>query len=276
MSASPPAASGKCWGSVDLGRAGEQRAPARRIGLERDLRRLPPAFRRKAQPAAIRQRDHRVVGDRHAFGLAAGEDMALVEEGMPVDSRSSLTRSAPIALRSRRKRATVSPFFRSVPRCDQLAVRRPAVARRIVGRGVAEGRAEEIARETAEMRRRVVRHFFAQPRHLVQHRDLAPVALDDQFGDHPATASRPLPSRPLLRSRHVPSVDAPSVAIPVPRKHLLTAPKGRSGRLAMILERKFHFLTIGNLCAVVSVSEFGEGSSAQQEGHGRLSHIPRK
>ena len=66
------------------------------------------------------------------------------------------------------------------------AVGRPAVSGRIVGGRVAEGRAEKIAGQPAEMRRGVLRQseFLAEPRHLVQHRDLAPVALDDEFGDH--------------------------------------------------------------------------------------------
>jgi hypothetical protein len=116
--------------------------------------------------------------------MAAGEDMALVEEGMPVHQPQFLDEVGAhrLAVESEAGHGLVALSLR--PEMRPARVRRPAVARRIVGRGVAEGRAEEIAGQAAEMRRGVLRHLLAEPRHLVQHRDLQPVALDDQLGNH--------------------------------------------------------------------------------------------
>jgi hypothetical protein len=58
----------------------------------------------------------------------------------------------------------------------------------------------------------------------------------------------------------VPSAEAPPVAIPFQRKHLsLTRPAAAPEGSKTILERKFHLLTIGNICAVVSQMEVWEG-----------------
>jgi hypothetical protein len=54
---------------------------------------------------------------------------------------------------------------------------------------------------------------------------------------------------------------------------LYRASKPERKAFRQILERKFHFLTIGNLCAVFSSVELRGGFMRITEGHGRLSRI---
>src|SRR5690606_30309007 len=65
-------------------------------------------------------------------------------------------------------------------------IRRPAMGGRAVCGGVAEGGAEEVAGQPAEMRCCVRRHLVADPGRLVQHRDAASVPLHDEVRDHAA------------------------------------------------------------------------------------------
>ena len=125
-----------------------------------------------------------MVGNGNSFPASASEDVALVEKGVVVDEPEFLDEGGaqhlPIKQEAGDGRSVLAGRFDVRP----VAVCRPAVPRRCVGGCVAEGRTEEVAGKSAEMRRCVLGHRLAEPRRLVQHRHGATVALDAKLFYH--------------------------------------------------------------------------------------------